>query len=150
MRTTMKRQNYMKRTPMKRGKAIRRRGTVARARARRLRQFGTKARTDWWRQQPCVCEGKHPECQGSTDPAHVISRAAGGKAEHIQPMSRGCHQYQHDHGWRVWEAEVAIMTPLDADARRFVVLCESGPRFDSKAAAAWWATQGPDAPGVSS
>jgi len=42
------------------------------------------------------CEGRHPACTGGwSEPSHVTSRGAGGKAEDIVPMSTGCHEAWH-------------------------------------------------------
>ncbi len=68
----------------------------ARAAHLRLVQFGTPERIRLINAMPCVCGGKHPACRGGfSEPSHVISRGAGGKAEDIVPMSTGCHRAWH-------------------------------------------------------
>jgi hypothetical protein len=92
----------------------------------RLEQHGTRARTRWFNLQPCACKGKHPECTGGqSEPSHVKSRGAGGKADSIIPQSHGCHRYVHQKGWRRWQAETGV---------------------NARALADRLATEGPDAP----
>lgn len=78
---------------MKRGGYIRK-VNPARARQRRIAQFGSPERVAWIRSQPCVCGGWL--CSGGwSDPSHVVSRGAGGTAADIVPMSRKCHDLWH-------------------------------------------------------
>jgi hypothetical protein len=100
--------------------------TTAKAAARRLAQHGTARRTTWFNLEPCACRGRHPACtRGYSDPSHTTSRGAGGLAHQIIPQSRGCHTFIHTSGWLAWES------PLGVDRHEL---------------AAYYATQGPDAP----
>ena len=68
----------------------------ARQQARRLRDFGPRERIAVINSMPCVCAGKHPECTGGwSEPSHIVSRGAGGRAADIVPMSAGCHTAWH-------------------------------------------------------
>jgi len=63
---------------------------------RRADEFGSDARVLVINGMRCVCEGRHPACTGGwSEPSHVTSRGAGGKAEDIVPMSTGCHEAWH-------------------------------------------------------
>lgn len=98
-----------------------------RAAKNRLEQHGTRTRSVWFYMMPCACGGKHHACTGGlSEPSHVKSRGAGGKADSIIPQSAGCHRYVHSkHGWAKWQRETGINA------------CELAERL---------ATQGPDAP----
>lgn len=92
----------------------------------RLEQHGTAARSKWFRTMPCACGGKHPACTGGqSDPSHVKSRGAGGKADDIIPQSPGCHDFVGTKGWQRWQRETGV---------------------DARALADRLATEGPDAP----
>jgi hypothetical protein len=65
----------------------------------RLEQFGTAEQTAMIVAMACICGGRHPACTGGpSDPSHVTSRGAGGKAKDQVPHSRGCHDAFHAHG----------------------------------------------------
>lgn len=146
----------MKRSPLARTSRLARGGPFRRAntsRRRKLRaqQHGTQARSQWWRDQPCVCQGEHPACTGGwSEPSHVVSRGAGGTAADIVPMSRGCHQAWHDHGQLSYCASIRILVN---DGARFVE-ARAPARLGAVTtlgalrhlARTHYATQGPDAP----
>ena len=105
-RTALNRTGGLKRTgSLKRGKRINP-VNVERAAKRRAEDFGDLA--DFVRSMDC-CSGR---CAGPSDPAHIRSRGAGGKAwthegePNIIPLCRRCHTRQHAHGW------AEIMGPL--------------------------------------
>ena len=86
---------------------IRPRNTERAAKAR-AEDFGSRERITVIAHLPCVCRGKHPACtRGFSEPSHVISRGAGGKADAIVPMSTGCHGAWH-RGRESWLAEVGL------------------------------------------
>ena len=68
----------------------------------RLAQFGTAEQTAVINAMPCICHeapSRHPECTGGpSDPSHVTTRGAGGKALDQVPQSRGCHLAFHRQG----------------------------------------------------
>lgn len=69
----------------------------------RAEQFGDRSRDIAVASIPCACMGKHPACTGGwSEPSHVVSRGAGGKLEHVLPMSDGCHRAWHQHGRATW------------------------------------------------
>jgi hypothetical protein len=73
-----------------------------RAATRRLDQFGTPEQTAMIVAMRCVCHDapmRHPDCNdGPSDPSHVTTRGAGGKAKDQVPQSHGCHLAFHAHG----------------------------------------------------
>lgn len=84
-----------RKAPPGRRVGVRRRNSKRADQARR-EQFGDRDRVAAIRRMPCVCKGRHPECSGGwSDPSHITSRGAGGKAEDIVPMSHGCHLAWH-------------------------------------------------------
>jgi len=121
----------VKRSPiMRRTQISRRTGVKAanarRVRGRRLEAFGTDARVSWWRGLPCACKGLHPSCsRGWSDPTHVTSTGAGGKAHDIIPLSRRCHTEQHAHGWIKWHTLAQL--PLEYAAELAEQLSRLGP-----------------------
>jgi hypothetical protein len=123
--STKPRKSIASNTPLRSRKPVNKRNPKRSAK-RRLEQHGTSARTRWFNFQPCACGGKHPACTGGlSDPSHVTSRGAGGKAGDIIPQSRGCHEYIGSKGWRRWQAETGV---------------------NARALADRLATEGPDAP----
>lgn len=81
----------MKRTPMKRR-------NPKRAKARRERDFGTKA--EYIRSMPCCACGK----DGPSDPHHHPTRAAGGTSKDLVPLCFRCHREFHDAGAETFQA----------------------------------------------
>lgn len=90
----------MKRTPLKRHTPLKQVGPKRAARARAA--FGKQAAL--CRTLPCAACG-HP---APSEPAHVVSRGAGGKDRgNVIPLCgsdprtghEGCHQLQHQRGW---------------------------------------------------
>ena len=98
----MKRTPIRRKTPLKRTGYIRRK-TTPEAKAKRAakyeRDFGDLA--EHVRGLPCAACG----ALGPSDPAHVKSRGAGGRAwldngdSNLLPFCRTCHQLQHLQGW---------------------------------------------------
>jgi len=76
----------------------------------RLVQFGTAEQTAMINAMPCVCHEaprRHPECTGGpSDPSHVTTRGAGGKACDQVPQSHGCHLAFHRQGRDSYAAEI--------------------------------------------
>jgi len=76
----------------------------------RLVQFGTAEQTAMINAMPCVCHEaprRHPECTGGpSDPSHVTTRGAGGKARDQVPQSHGCHLAFHRQGRDSYAAEI--------------------------------------------
>jgi hypothetical protein len=88
------------------------RSNARRQQARRLRDFGSRERIAIINAMPCVCAGNHPECTGGwSEPSHIVSRGAGGRAADIVPMSTVCHAAWH-HG----RASYLEQLGLDDDA----------------------------------
>lgn len=78
----------IRRSPLRRGRPLRR-INPGRAAARRRRDFGPQA--EWAVDQPCaVCGEPAP-----SEPSHVRSRGAGGRAADIVPMCHRCHTHWH-------------------------------------------------------
>lgn len=69
-----------------------------RAAKRYARDFGAHAETI--RALPCCACG----APGPSDPHHVVSRGAGGTAQHQVPLCRNCHRLLHQIGRRTFEA----------------------------------------------
>ena len=91
----------MKRTQLKRKTPLRKVNPKRRA-ARKAEQFAAQA--ELCRRLPCAACGR----PGPSDPAHVISRGAGGKDKgNVIPLCKsdpktgyvGCHEDQHQRGW---------------------------------------------------
>jgi len=57
--------------------------------------FGSEARVEWVRKQPCEVCGERP-----SENAHVRSRGAGGTHEDVVPLCAPHHRQQHDIGIR--------------------------------------------------
>ena len=76
----------------------------------RLAQFGTAEQTAVINAMPCICHEaprRHPECTGGpSDPSHVTTRGAGGKACDQVPQSHGCHLAFHRQGRDSYAAEI--------------------------------------------
>lgn len=81
----------MKRSRLKRKKPLRQVNPERLAR-RRAESFGPQA--ELCRRLPCCACGRKATC----DPAHVRSRAAGGKDSDCVPLCRECHTEQHTIG----------------------------------------------------
>lgn len=91
----------MKRTQLKRKTPLRPVNPERRAK-RKAEQFGPQAKL--CRRLPCAACGR----PGPSDPAHVISRGAGGGdrgnviplcKNDLKTLHEGCHQVQHQRGW---------------------------------------------------
>lgn len=91
----------MKRTQLKRKTPLRPVNPERRAK-RKAKQFGPQA--NLCRRLPCAACGR----LGPSDPAHVISRGAGGGdrgnviplcKNDLKTLHEGCHQAQHQRGW---------------------------------------------------
>jgi hypothetical protein len=109
----------VKRSPMKRGKAI---NKVNRARAakRKARAFGDKA--SWIRAMSCVVRQRaldiafdgwtDPEgmilCGGPIEVAHAKSRGAGGTSAHAVALCKRHHAQQHNVGIQTFERRYSI------------------------------------------
>lgn len=101
--------------------------------ALRLAQFGTPEQTAMIVAMPCICGGRHPACTGGpSDPSHVTTRGAGGKAKDQVPHSRGCHDAFHAHGRLTYVRAIGwTLTQLrEAAARTWVAVSgvECNPR----------------------
>ena len=100
---------------------------------RRLAQFGTAEQTAMINAMPCVCHEaprRHPECNGGpSDPSHVTTRGAGGKACDQVPQSRGCHDAFHRQGRDSYAAAIgwSFDDLLDAAARTWARISEPIP-----------------------
>lgn len=106
----MKRSGPLSRlTPLHRKQGIRKRNR-ARLAKRRSEQFGAHA--DAIRQLPCSVCGK----RGPSDPHHVRSRGAGGKADVLVPLCRRDHDLLHQIGRVSFEKRYNV--DLEATARR--------------------------------
>lgn len=66
---------------------------------RRAEQFGDQAQL--CRESSCCACGAPPP----SDPAHVLSRGAGGKDGDTVPLCRRCHDLQHSQGIKTFQAE---------------------------------------------
>lgn len=73
----------------------------ARREARNAMAFGPQARA--CRLMPCAVCGKKP-----SDPAHVVSRGAGGKDSDCAPLCRAHHREQHEVGVATFQARHGI------------------------------------------
>jgi hypothetical protein len=114
---------------MKRSR-IRRRND-ARAKQARADDFGSRERVVEIAIMPCVCGGRHPACTGGwSEPSHVTSRAAGGDADDIVPMSTGCHRAWHARGRETYLAAIG-MTLADMLEAAAMVDAEARERADS-------------------
>jgi hypothetical protein len=94
-----------------------------RAAARRLDQFGTAEQTATIVAMRCVCHdapNRHPDCNdGPSDPSHVTTRGAGGKAKDQVPHSHGCHMAFHAHGRQTYVRAIGwTLVELHAAAAR--------------------------------
>ena len=70
----------------------------ARKKKRNAEAFGVQAQ--FCRESDCCV----PDCLVTPcDPAHVVSRGAGGKDRHCVPLCRHHHRQQHDKGMRTFE-----------------------------------------------
>lgn len=100
---------------------------------RRLAQFGTAEQTAMINAMPCVCHEaprRHPECNGGpSDPSHVTTRGAGGKACDQVPQSHGCHLAFHRQGRDSYAAAIGWTFDdlLDAAARTWAKISEPSP-----------------------
>lgn len=94
----MKRSPLARKTPLAPGtKPMKRGGRVRAVNPKRRKalseeQFGEKA--VWIRAMPCCVCGYRPP----SDPHHVKSRGAGGRAEDVVPLCRLCHDWIHASG----------------------------------------------------
>ena len=89
----------MKRTPMKRKTKLvskTKPKVKKRTTADFARVYGSKARVEWMRAQPCVACG-----QGPCETAHTKSGGVGRKADYHDtvPLCVSCHRLQHAKGW---------------------------------------------------
>ncbi len=75
---------------------------LERLEALRELQFGPKG--EWIRGLECATCGAPPP----SDPSHVKSRGAGGKAADLIPQCRRCHRRLHDVGRRTFEVEEGV------------------------------------------
>ena len=98
----MKRGGPLKRkTRLRNKKRLRPRNEERLARLR-AQQFGPQA--DLCRSLPCcACAAKPP-----SDPAHVISRGAGGTDSDTVPLCRRCHNEQHARGIATFQLERGV------------------------------------------
>lgn len=121
----------MKRSPMKRGRKPVKRRNGPRARARYARNFGDEAEAV--RAMPCLVTGTTP-----SEPAHVVSRGAGGGRFDIIPLSPAMHAQQHSVGVESFAA--AHRLDLRAEADRVALSHEAplGVRGLAKRWAKWW------------
>lgn len=108
----------MKRTQLKRKTPLRKVNPKRRAK-RKAEQFAAQA--ELCRRLPCAACGR----PGPSDPAHVISRGAGGKDRgNVIPLCKsdpgtgyvGCHEDQHQRGWEaIYSATEIPPTALGDD-----------------------------------
>lgn len=90
----------MKRTPLKRKtKLVAKTKPKAKKRTTSdfARVYGSKARVEWVKSQPCVACHSGP-CEN----AHIKSGGVGRKADFTQivPLCASCHRIQHQKGWK--------------------------------------------------
>jgi len=98
-----------------------------RTRERHARNFGAEA--DAVRGMPCACLAKIGEwrwgdgvlgedwalCKGAIEPAHIVSRGAGGGRFDIVPFCSHHHADQHQHGIRTLAAGYGLDLRAEAD-----------------------------------
>ena len=89
----------------------------ARLAKRRAQQFGDQAQL--CRESSCCACGAPPP----SDPAHVVSRGAGGKDSDTVPLCRSCHDLQHSAGIKSFQAERGL--DLKAEAAKLAVRVSS-------------------------
>ena len=107
----MKRRKPLRRTnPMPRQRTRLPRRNRARLARIRAEQFGPQAQL--CRESHCCACG----CPPPSDPAHVVSRGAGGKDSDTVPLCRTCHDAQHREGIRTFQAKRGICLPEIARA----------------------------------
>lgn len=95
--------------PLKRKKRLRQRNPE-RAKRRREDQFGPQARLA--RLMLCAV----PTCPRTPcEPAHVLSRGAGGKDRDVAPLCRWHHREQHQVGMQTFQARHNVDLTLVAD-----------------------------------
>jgi hypothetical protein len=98
--------------PLRRSKRMRQ---VNRARAakRYAEAFGEKAA--WIRTLACAA----CRAPGPSDPHHVRSRGAGGKAADLVPLCRSCHDLGHRGGWSRFGLDLkALSEALESEWKR--------------------------------
>lgn len=94
-----------------------------RTRRARLREEQFGAQAELCRTLPCLVCDRAPEANasGQSDPAHVVSRGAGGKDRgNVVPLCRKHHMRQHAVGWRRFLLERGY--PADHATREAAVL----------------------------
>lgn len=104
-----------RRTRLKRRKRL---NPINRERRERLRreQFGPQA--ELCRMMDCCACGE----RGPSDPAHVVSRGAGGKDKaNVVPLCRPCHIQQGAWGIVTFQRRKGIDMPMIAQALAFLV-----------------------------
>jgi hypothetical protein len=112
----------VKRSPLKRGKPMRAKNPK-RAKQRQQVAFGEKA--EWIRTLRCVvgeayhCSLLHVAGRQPAEAAHVKSRGAGGRAEHLIPLCVLHHHEQHTLGISTFAEKYGIdLTELAAEYER--------------------------------